>query len=151
MAFFAWCHIWLWCLPRSIAAWATPAFRHGPRTWHFLLSAMRGLATFFIEPYVSSSSMHVRCDVLHTYQFYLLFVSCPHRITLITSVPLRRMAWRKISTSNPHTCCTILLCYHALYSILILMCINVAIAFTCRREKIPRKIKTLDTWSSYTG
>ena len=27
------------------------------------------------------------------------------------------------------------------------MCTNIAIAFICRSEKIPRKIKTLDTWS----
>ena len=136
----------MWCLPRSITAWATPAFRRGSRAWNFLLPATHGLATFIIKPRVSSSSIHVRCDTLHTFLFYLLFVSCPHRMALITSIPLRRLAWRKISASNAYTC-TILLCYHALYSIIILMCTNITIAFTWRSEKNPQKIKTLDTWS----
>jgi len=145
VAFFAWCHAQLWCLPRSIAAWATPAFRYGPRAWHFLQPTTHGLATFIIKPCVSSSSIHAQCNTLHTCLFYLLFVSCPHRMALITSAPLRQLTWRKISASNACTC-TILLCYHALYSILIIICTNIAITFTCRSEKIPRKIKTLDTW-----
>ena len=146
MAFFTWCHTRLWCLPRSIATWATPAFRRGPRMWYFLLPAMRSLATFIIKSCVSSSSMHAWCDTLHTCLFYLLFVSCPRRMALITSVMLRRLTWRKISDSNANTC-TIALCYHALYSILILMYTKIAITFTCGNEKIPRKIKTLGTWS----
>jgi len=59
---------------------------------------------------------------------------------MITSTPQERLAWKKISASNAYTC-TILLCYHALYSILILMCMNIAITFTCKSEKIPRKSK----------
>ena len=144
---FAWCHPRLWCLPRSIVAWATPAFRCGPHAWHFLLVATCGLATFILSlVFLRSSSIHVRCDTLHTCLFYLLFVSYPHRKALITSVPLRWLAWRKISASNAYTS-TILLCYHALYSILILMCMNIAIAFTSKSEKIPWKIKILDKWS----
>ena len=95
------------------------AFMHGPRVWNFLLPA-----TFIIKPRVSSSSIHVRCDTLHAYLFYLLFVSCPHRMTMITSIPQRWLAWRKISASNAYTC-TMLLCHHALYTILILMCMNI--------------------------
>jgi len=101
--------------------------------------------------------MHVQCDTLHTCLFSLLFVSCPHRIALITSVLLRQLAWRvcrKISASNAYTC-TILLCCHTLYSILILMCTNIAIAFTCSSEKFLEKLKLLTrylytlTWCGY--
>ena len=84
-------------------------------------------------------------DVIHcicTCLFYLLFMSCPHRMALIMSVPLRRLAWRKISASNAYTC-TILLDYHALYSILILICTNITIAFSCRSEKFLKKLKLL--------
>ena len=128
----------------TIVMLATPAFRYGPHAWYFLLLATCGLATFTIKPCVSTSSIHVRCDTLHTCLFYSLFVSCPHSMALITSVTLRQLTWRKISASNAHTC-TILLCYHALYSILILMYTNtnIATAFTCKSEKIPRKLKLL--------
>ena len=111
-------HAWLWCLPHSIAAWATPAFRRGPHAWHFLLPATRGLSTFIIKPmFLSLLCMYNLIRTLHTCSFNLLFVSFPHRMTLITSIPHRQLVWREISASNTYTC-TMLLCYHALYSIL---------------------------------
>jgi len=72
--------------------------------------------------------------------FYLLFESYPHRMNLIASIPQRWMAWRKISAFNTYTC-TILLCYHAFYSILQLMCMHIAIAFTCKSKRFLKKLK----------
>ena len=124
-----------------------PALRRGPCQ---LLGVghVRGISyclprMAIINPHVSSSSIHVRCDTLHTCLFNLLFVSCPNRETLIMSILQRRLAWRKISASNIYTC-TILLCYHTLYSILTLMCTHIAIDFTCRSKKnSSKKLKIL--------
>jgi len=77
----------------------------------YTLPATHGFAMFIIKPHISSSFMHVQCDTLHTCLFYLLFCVLPtqntDRILLITSVPLRRLAWRKISASNAYACTTI--------------------------------------------
>ena len=122
-----------------------PALARGPCAWLFLLPATRGLATFIIKPHVSSFSIHVWCDTLHTCLFYLLFVSW---IVLIMSVP--GGDWRGgrfqllIHTTPALYYCVIT---HCTVYVLILMCTNSAIAFTRRREKIPWKIKTVDTWS----
>ena len=106
---------------------------------------MRGLVMFIIKPHVCSTSIHVRCDTLYTCLqcIYLLFMSCPHRMVMITNVLRRRL---KILASNTYTCTT-LLCNHTLYSILIVMHMNIAIAFTCRSGKNPQKITNLDSWS----
>ena len=71
-------------------------------------------------------------NVIHCVHVYFtnFFVSYPHSMALIASVLLRRVARKKISASNAYTC-TILPCYHAPYSILLLMCMYIAIAFTC--------------------
>ena len=73
---------------------------------------------------------------------YLLFVFCLHRMALITRCSVEAACMEE--ATNTYTC-TIILCYHTLYSILILMCMNIAIAFICRSGKIPRKIKNLDS------
>ena len=65
-------HTRLWCLPCSIAAWATPAFRRGPCAWYFLLPALLLSLVFLALLYMYDAVWYT------AYMSILLtFVSCP--------------------------------------------------------------------------
>ena len=67
-------HLWLWYLPRRIAAWATQAFRCGPLAWHFLLPAMHGHSTFINKPmFLALLYMY---DLIHCIHVLLTYSLC---------------------------------------------------------------------------
>ena len=111
----------------------------------FLLPTMCGLATPDIKLHGSSSSLHAQCFVYVSISLTLPTqdgFNCK-RFAEATSIK------EEISASNTYTC-TILLCYHALYSRLILVWIHIPIAFTHTTEKIPQK--NSNSWHvNYTG
>ena len=134
-------HAWLWCLPCRIAAWATPAFRREPVAWHVPLTATRGHSTFIIKPmFLALLYMY---DLMHCIHVHLTYSFCHSHTGWLWLRTFRTgdwLQWRKISASN--TCThTILLCYHALNSIL------TWISPLLKWKNSP-KIKTLDMWST---
>ena len=145
-------HAWSWCLPRMIAVWATPAFRRGPHAWHFPLPATRGHSTFIIKPmFLALLYMY---DLIH----------CIH-VLLTYSLCLSHTGWlwlRAFCTGDWHQWRKIQLLIHtpALYYCVFTHCTlyintSIAIAFICRSEKFPQKLKLLtrdlQLYSLYTG